>query len=78
MGHKERLLDYLKENGSITSMEAITELSNTRLSEYIRQLRNDGYTIINKHEAGINKFGNKTNYDRYILIDSMIEFEGER
>lgn len=34
-GHKERLLKYLKENGKITTMEAIQQLRNTRLSEYI-------------------------------------------
>ena len=36
IGHKERLLKYLKENGKITTMEAIQKLRNTRLSEYIR------------------------------------------
>jgi hypothetical protein len=30
--HKTRLLDYLTQHGSITSLEAIRDLGNTRLS----------------------------------------------
>lgn len=67
-GHKKRLIEYLEKNGSITTMEAIQELGNTRLSEYIRQLREDGYNIQNKHIQGENRFGEKTRFDRYILV----------
>lgn len=66
-GHKERLLKYLKENGNITTMEAIEKLRNTRLSEYIRQLRKDGYIINNIHKTGINVFGEKCHYDEFVL-----------
>lgn len=58
-GHKERLLKYLQQNGKITTIEAIEKLRNTRLSEYIRQLRKDGYIINNIHKTGINVFGEK-------------------
>lgn len=66
-GHKERLLKYLKENGKITTIEAIEKLRNTRLSEYIRQLRKDGYIINNIHKTGINVFGEKCHYDEFVL-----------
>ena len=66
-GHKERLLKYLKENGKITTIEAIEKLRNTRLSEYIRQLRADGYVIVNVHKKGTNVFGEKCNYDEFVL-----------
>lgn len=66
-GHKERLLKYLKENGNITTMEAIQKLKNTRLSEYIRQLRADGYKIVNVDKKGINTFGEKCYYDEFVL-----------
>lgn len=66
-GHKERLLKYLKENGKITTMEAIQKLRNTRLSEYIRQLRKDGYKIVNVPKTGINVFGEKCHYDEFVL-----------
>ncbi len=35
MTHEERTIDYLKKNKSITSMDAIMELGNTRLSASI-------------------------------------------
>ena len=43
--HKTRLLDYLKKYGSITSLEAIRDLGNTRLSATIFNLRKEGYHI---------------------------------
>lgn len=67
-GHKQRLLDYLEKNGSITTLEAIQELGNTRLSEYIRQLRADGYIIKNEHQKGKNRYGEKVNFDKFVLV----------
>ena len=72
-GHKERLLKYLKENGKITTIEAIEKLRNTRLSEYIRQLRADGYVIVNVHKKGTNVFGEKCNYDEFVLKEKIDE-----
>lgn len=69
-GHKQRLLEYLKENKKITTMEAIQKLRNTRLSEYIRQLRKEGYTINNIHKTGINTFGEKCCYDEFVLEEN--------
>tara|TARA_R100000458_G_C8103768_1_gene129410 strand:+ start:267 stop:542 length:276 start_codon:yes stop_codon:yes gene_type:complete len=43
--HKTRLLDYLKNYGSITSLESIRDLGNTRLSATVFDLRKEGYNI---------------------------------
>jgi len=43
--HEERVLSYLKIYGSITSLEAIRDLGNTRLSASIFNLRQKGYDI---------------------------------
>ena len=43
--HYTRLLSYLKAYGSITSLDAIRDLGNTRLSATIFNLRKDGYNI---------------------------------
>lgn len=67
MTHKQRCLDYLKKYGSISTLEAIYDLGNTRLSDAIYRLRKDGYIITNKSESCINRFGKKTYYDRYFL-----------
>ena len=39
--HRSRLLDYLWQNGSITSMEAFDRLHNTRISATVYDLRKD-------------------------------------
>ena len=44
--HKTRLIDYLKEYKEITSLEAIRDLGNTRLSASIFNLRKKGYDIV--------------------------------
>lgn len=38
---KDRVLKYMQDFGSITTKQAFIDLGNTRLSEYIRQLRLD-------------------------------------
>lgn len=67
MTHEERTIDYLKKNKSITSMDAIMELGNTRLSATIFNLREDGWNIVTTYETGSNRFGEATRYARYLL-----------
>ena len=55
---RDRVLDHLKEHGTITSWEAIQNYDITRLSEYIRQLRLDGYMIASNWTENINRYGN--------------------
>tara|TARA_B110000091_G_scaffold214337_1_gene267109 strand:- start:3312 stop:3605 length:294 start_codon:yes stop_codon:yes gene_type:complete len=43
--HETRLLDYLQRYGSITSLEAIRDLGNTRLSASIFNLKDKGHAI---------------------------------
>tara|TARA_B100001063_G_scaffold246553_1_gene286272 strand:+ start:1427 stop:1687 length:261 start_codon:yes stop_codon:yes gene_type:complete len=43
--HKSRLLAYLQHYGSITSLEAIRDLGNTRLAASIFLLKRDGHNI---------------------------------
>lgn len=63
---KERVLNYIKDFGSITTFEAFTELGCTRLSEYIRQLRED-YFIDDEWILTTNRYGEKVKYKRYWL-----------
>jgi hypothetical protein len=42
---KERVLDYIRETGSITQLEAIKELGVLRLSAVIFDLKKDGNAI---------------------------------
>ena len=64
---KERVLDYMKEFGSITGLEAFRDLGTFSLREAIRDLKRDGIIIQSKFEVGLNRWGTKTNYKRYWL-----------
>lgn len=63
---KERILNYIKEFGSITTFQAFTDLGCTRLSEYIRQLRLD-YIIQDEWISTTNRYGEKVQYKKYWL-----------
>ena len=66
--HYTRLLDYLKEFGRVTSLDAIRDLGNTRLSATIYELRKDGYDIISEDLTVRNRWGNATTVSQYILV----------
>lgn len=61
---KQRVLDYIKQFGSITTYEAFTDLGCSRLSEYIRQLRLE-YNIVDEWIKVVNRYGEKVEYKKY-------------
>lgn len=63
---KEKVLTYIKENGSITTWEAIMELGCTRLSEYIRQIRLE-YKVKDEWVSAKNRYGEKVSFKKYWL-----------
>jgi hypothetical protein len=63
---QDRVLQYLKENKSITSLEAIKEFGATRLSAIIYNLRKE-HKITTQYETSKNRYGDSVNYARYIL-----------
>ena len=65
--HYTRLLDYLKKFKHITSLDAIRDLGNTRLSATIYELRKDGYNIISEDLKVKNRWGNNTTIAKYVL-----------
>lgn len=71
--HYDRVLDYLKKYGSITSWEAIQIFGNTRLSATIYLLRKDGYNIVSDNVCTKNRFGDPVHFSKYILVDETKE-----
>lgn len=65
--HKTRLLDYLVEHQSITSLEAIRDLGNTRLAATVHQLRRNGHDIISQPTKVKTRWGTETEIAKYIL-----------
>lgn len=61
------VLEHLKKYGTITSLEAITLYSETRLAAIIFNLRNKFGCDVETHmESDTDKYGNSVNYARYI------------
>ena len=69
MTQRKRVLDYMREHGSITSKDAFEKLAVTRLSAVVFDLRAEGHEIKSKNESGRNVFGERTNYCRYVLVE---------
>jgi hypothetical protein len=64
---RERVLEYIKKYGYITTWEAFRDLGCTRLSEYIRQLRQT-YNIVGEPVMTTNRYGEKTMYYKYRIV----------
>lgn len=65
----ERILKHIVENGSISPREAMNELGIYRLASRINDLKRRGYIIAGKRTSGKNKFGEKTSFKVYRLIE---------
>jgi hypothetical protein len=76
MTMQERTVWYMKTYGSISSLEAIQELGNTRLSGTIYSLKQKGYLISSEQDHARNRWGDTTTFARYrILSEPQIEEE---
>lgn len=67
MTQNDMVLQYMKDNGSITPLEALAELGCMRLASRISDLRLRGIKIISNNETHINRYGKKVSYARYRL-----------
>lgn len=66
----EAVLNHLKEHGSITSLEAIEKYGATRLSAIIFRLRKQGYKIVTEDTDFVDRYGYKSRYGNYILVNN--------
>ena len=66
---RERILNYMREFGSITTFNAFTDLGCTRLSEYIRQIRID-HNVKDEWVTSLNRYGEKVQYKKYWLEEN--------
>ena len=65
MTQGERIIDYMERHGSISPMEAFTDLGITKLATRISELRKSGVEIDKDYEESLNRFGDKVCYMRY-------------
>ena len=65
MTQHERIANYIDTFGSITPMEAFSDLGITKLSTRVGEMVCSGYKIKRQLETGKNRFGETTRYMRY-------------
>lgn len=63
----QRLKQYFEDFGSITTLEAFTELGVVRLGARISEMRKSGYDIKDKQECVLNRYGEKCYIKRYYI-----------
>ena len=65
------ILNHLKEFGSITQLEALSEYGIMRLASRISQLRGAGYPITSVLEHKTNRYGREVRYARYFMEEAQ-------
>lgn len=64
---QQRVFDYIVENGSITSLEAIQKLGETRISVRIFELRDKGVPINSEYIKVENRYGESRHVKKYFF-----------
>ena len=65
---RDRVLQYIKDFGSITSWQAYADLNITQLGARIWELKKRGYVFEKERVYCSNRLGKKTHYDKYKLV----------
>lgn len=76
MTQADRIIDFMKKNGTITQKEAYEHLGITKLTTRISEMRQRGMTIYAAWEKSKNRFGEKTEYKRYALTKKALKERG--
>ena len=71
ISQKQRIINYIRQFGSISSWEAYKDLGVTQLVTRIKELKEQGYEFRTEWENSTNRFGERTDYKRYYLADMI-------
>ena len=64
----QRVFDYIKDFGSITTFEACNDLGETRLSARIFELKDKGFDISFEWVEILNRYKEKCRVKRYYIV----------
>ena len=65
---REKIIEYIEENGSITALDALREFGCMRLASRISELKRAGFVISSVMETKKNKKGEPVRYARYRIL----------
>lgn len=69
MTQEDRILDYMRERGRITTADAMYELGVASLQKRLSDLRKKGYVITKEWESSKNRYGENCSYMVYRLVE---------
>jgi hypothetical protein len=67
----DRVLEYMKQFGSITPVEAMTDLGCMRLAARISDLRYQGYAIGRRMKTMKNRYGKDVSFAEYYIEEDI-------
>jgi hypothetical protein len=65
----ERIVDYMTEFGSISTLEAFNDLGVARLASRIYDLKKQGYSIASENRTRKNRYGENVSFKVYRLAE---------
>lgn len=71
----QRILKYIEDFGSISPIQAFSDLGITKLATRVSELRRKGYPIVSEIESARNRYDEPCHYKRYFFekpIDNTI------
>ena len=71
----DMILRHLRDYGSVTNYELVLEYGIGSPTRRITDLRQRGYPIKSVPEHGVNRYGEKTSYTRYVLDKADCEMQ---
>ncbi len=78
MTQGERVIQYIRDHGSISPMEAFHDLGITKLATRISELsRKQGYVFKRQYMEGTNRFGKAVYYMRYSMPEEAGKGQGD-
>ena len=63
----ERIIDYIKQFGSISTLEGFNDLGIARLASRIHDLKGQGFEFECETKSRLNRFGERTHFKVYRL-----------
>ena len=65
----EKVLEYMKDFGSITPLDAMRDIGCMRLASRIADLKDQGYAIGRRMKNSKNRYGKTVSFAEYYLIE---------
>ena len=63
-----RVINYMKEHGSITRLQAMNHIGVANLTAVISDLRAKGHNILTEEVKALNRYNEKITYAKYIYL----------